>query len=588
VPPPRKPFANLQLTRLSYTQTKNQGPDFPAMPSSYTMDLSISIGDTGSSRWGNLTYSYTSAHSEAGVNGEKETNYRMSRGSYFRKMPRPDRRTRSPPKPAAKPTFTKKDKTAALKINFPSSLTAFAGFPKTMTDNYFIKFTGMFVVKTDAMFAMWLTSDDGSILYWRKPPIRGRRQRTRLLISHDGSHAMSTKNATLALAKGSHEMTLLYYEGRGDAGLILQYAFDAAPKALIKPDANRVDFDGSKFYGDGLSVGVWDLNVAPKLTISATVYNFDALMKFSLTDSNDDGLLDNRDKCVGTSEEGAAATRDRDWARHAGTTSATMRPPGGFFCRRSCNMDGPIYYRGTTTVRGIRAEKWEQQFTTGANSGWQKNRRAAGHSDRSPKYEFFFAAEGWNIPGNTKDTRTPLRVIHYRETKFDPKAAAPRPASKGNMYVYWINTKLKRCGQSTIPQNWLPFAQKVQAGLKGGSCFSVGYVSPVSPYRGTSSWKADLMKGSGSSVTTSSVSFYEQKAASLTSRVDSYGTAVAAAIHAVCYSSVDPPADPALTSHQTSPTSSSGRAASRTASSTRPRKAGAARGCLPRRRCRWA
>jgi len=96
--------------------------------------------------------------------------------------------------------------------------------------NYGMKFTGYIDVPEDGEYAFYLQSDDGSNLWIG----------TTLVVNHDGGQAMNgnaqaTNEASgvIGLKKGRHAITVGYFQGSGQQGLIVSWAGPSFTKTTI-------------------------------------------------------------------------------------------------------------------------------------------------------------------------------------------------------------------------------------------------------------------------------------------------------------------------------------------------------------------
>ena len=89
-------------------------------------------------------------------------------------------------------------------------------------------YSGYINIPADDTYTFRMTSDDGSNLY-----LDGEK-----IIDHDGGHGMSTMSSGgIVLDAGYHSFQIEYFEGGGNAGLILNWASAAIPNEII-PAAN--------------------------------------------------------------------------------------------------------------------------------------------------------------------------------------------------------------------------------------------------------------------------------------------------------------------------------------------------------------
>jgi hypothetical protein len=85
------------------------------------------------------------------------------------------------------------------------------GVPRNRTDNFAIRYKGLFYVMEDGVYRFSLTSDDGSKLFIGN----------KLVIDNNGLHAEETKTTTLMLSRGFIPLELQYFEATGGETLSL-------------------------------------------------------------------------------------------------------------------------------------------------------------------------------------------------------------------------------------------------------------------------------------------------------------------------------------------------------------------------------
>jgi hypothetical protein len=88
-----------------------------------------------------------------------------------------------------------------------------------------LHFTGFISVPSTALYAFYLTSDDGSRLVMDN----------QTLIDNDGVHGMEEIKAFVALEKGLHKMEIAFFQGTGDRGLRLEMEGPSYPRAEVRP-----------------------------------------------------------------------------------------------------------------------------------------------------------------------------------------------------------------------------------------------------------------------------------------------------------------------------------------------------------------
>ncbi len=106
-------------------------------------------------------------------------------------------------------------------------------------DLFAVRYTGNLNVEEAGTYTLYLSSDDGSMLYIDGEPV----------IDNDGLHGTEEQRVTLELMAGAHEIELRYYEAYGAATLKLEWA---------GPDSNgfRKVIDGDALsYGGTIDTG---------------------------------------------------------------------------------------------------------------------------------------------------------------------------------------------------------------------------------------------------------------------------------------------------------------------------------------------
>jgi alpha-L-fucosidase len=93
-------------------------------------------------------------------------------------------------------------------------------------EHYALRFTGYLTVPEDGIYMLSLSSDDGSRLALE----------SEIVIDNDGLHSSAEKRGYAALAKGAHPIAVTYFNGPGDAELILKIARD---KEQLKPVSSQ-------------------------------------------------------------------------------------------------------------------------------------------------------------------------------------------------------------------------------------------------------------------------------------------------------------------------------------------------------------
>ena len=395
--------------------TSNGGPPLPAVPTSYTMNLALSYGMY------NTTWQYTEFHNEQGTAGEREE--RVSSDDIA--TPRPAELA------AQTASLTVTSQTDSLQAKFGLGMdgeeqpwvAASKTFP--FKDKYATLLTGKLRVAKAGALTFWSVANNGVDIF-----IDGE-----LILSNDCCGR--EKNATLSVSAGLHDFKATHYETIGGQQMVIEMQPAGGARAYLS---------GTSFASPGLTLRAYDRRGKGTMRKTVTIYNYEAKMKFVLSDANNDGQITERDTCAATRED---LDQDRGFKKHS-DNSGSVRPPGGFFCRWRCKLTGPIRYEGKATIRGILAEKWSQTFTGGSDFGCKCNTpgKCNGMCWQTLKYEFYYAAASWQMPGNSATSRIPLRIVTYGLKKYDGSIKTnPRKAYTENWstdnevtnFVYWPN-----------------------------------------------------------------------------------------------------------------------------------------------------
>lgn len=110
-------------------------------------------------------------------------------------------------------------------INFPNTAALRQAFGRDA--DFAVKIIGFIEVPKDGTYTFYLSSDDGSAFYIGKDQ----------LINHAGTHQMSERDAYLDLKAGKHAFKLDYYQGAGEAGLMLSWSGPGIVKDVMPASA---------------------------------------------------------------------------------------------------------------------------------------------------------------------------------------------------------------------------------------------------------------------------------------------------------------------------------------------------------------
>jgi hypothetical protein len=87
--------------------------------------------------------------------------------------------------------------------------------------------TGYVEIPREGSYTFYTNSDDGSMLYIGET----------LVVQNDGAHAMQEREGAIPLAAGKHALRVDYWQGMGDAGLIVGWAGPDLGKQTIPASA---------------------------------------------------------------------------------------------------------------------------------------------------------------------------------------------------------------------------------------------------------------------------------------------------------------------------------------------------------------
>jgi hypothetical protein len=116
-----------------------------------------------------------------------------------------------------KPTLKRVDAT----INVEASEEAWPG--TSLTDYFFIRWTGKIQIPKAGKYTFFLESDDGSRLF-----VDGKQ-----VIDNGGQHAMTEKDAALDLADGPHSIKIDYFENEVHAGCKFSWQAPGGTKEIV-------------------------------------------------------------------------------------------------------------------------------------------------------------------------------------------------------------------------------------------------------------------------------------------------------------------------------------------------------------------
>jgi alpha-L-fucosidase len=97
----------------------------------------------------------------------------------------------------------------------------------TIGERYAYEYRGFVEVPEDGVYTFYIASDDGSKLWLNQ----------KLVADNDGQHGSKEVSATLALAKGRHEVMVRFFQATGSEELKLSWESDSLAKQLLPASA---------------------------------------------------------------------------------------------------------------------------------------------------------------------------------------------------------------------------------------------------------------------------------------------------------------------------------------------------------------
>ena len=110
------------------------------------------------------------------------------------------------------------------RINFEQTADTFAG--TTMSDHFYVRWTGRIRIPRDAKVTFFTESDDGSRLW-----IDGK-----VVVDNGGVHPMEEKSGEIDLKAGDHEIKVELFENDGEVGCKLSWESSGTAKEIL-PDS---------------------------------------------------------------------------------------------------------------------------------------------------------------------------------------------------------------------------------------------------------------------------------------------------------------------------------------------------------------
>jgi hypothetical protein len=120
-----------------------------------------------------------------------------------------------------KPDFRRVDRT----INFEQTTETFPG--TTMTDHFYVRWSGRIRIPHDGKLTFFTESDDGSRLW-----IDGK-----VVVDNGGLHAMEEKSGEIDLKAGDHDLKVELFENDGDVGCKLSWESSKTSKEILPEGA---------------------------------------------------------------------------------------------------------------------------------------------------------------------------------------------------------------------------------------------------------------------------------------------------------------------------------------------------------------
>ncbi len=98
-----------------------------------------------------------------------------------------------------------------LNVSAKAMTGGFPGIDATRNENFALRFEAPLIVDTESDYTFRIVSDDGSILSIDATPI----------VDNDGAHATQEKSGPVHLVKGTHAISVDYFQGTGNVALQL-------------------------------------------------------------------------------------------------------------------------------------------------------------------------------------------------------------------------------------------------------------------------------------------------------------------------------------------------------------------------------
>ena len=128
------------------------------------------------------------------------------------------------------PDFSLLEDDISFDENFSDWVTSKGQVLPGFTDNFAIRFRGKIQTPVDGTYQFRLESTDGSILFIDAEEV----------INHNGTHGLTTKDGSIVLSAGFHDIEVQYFNSSGSSGLILKW--------IIPGDSIFIDVPNQRFY----------------------------------------------------------------------------------------------------------------------------------------------------------------------------------------------------------------------------------------------------------------------------------------------------------------------------------------------------
>jgi fibro-slime domain-containing protein len=97
----------------------------------------------------------------------------------------------------------------------------------TLSEHFYIRWTGVVRVPKDGTYTFTINSDDGSRVFIDDKEV----------IDHGGVHAMEEKSEDVTLTAGDHKIKVEFFENEGGAGCILMWSAAGVDQVVVPATA---------------------------------------------------------------------------------------------------------------------------------------------------------------------------------------------------------------------------------------------------------------------------------------------------------------------------------------------------------------